>query len=345
MEAVERQAAALPALPISRLSPQELLGSFDLGGREPPASGTEIDAVPGVDLLSGNAIDVPLAWVQFPWLGKSLVFGSSTNGLAAGNSLPEAVYHAVCELLERHLWAIAHAQGYLRPRAIISRFTGGTRSNPVFIDDEAAFEIESPTGFAVVDELAERIRRAGLALRLRAVEREPFPLLVLATIADHAGGPAAAHTGHGCSLSPEHAAVRALSEAAQSRAVDFLAAREDHWRHDEPTLPPYGMRRTFGVPYGRWHYDAPSPQRTLRSFPDRSTSDIAGDVALVATALRAAGAGPVAVVDLSPEGLPVHVVRAVAPRLETPAAGRHFGSAVRTILDLNLTHDAVRRAF
>ena len=174
----------------------------------------------------------------------------------------------------------------------------------------------------------------GLTLRLRAFDLRPFPILLVATIADEAGGPSAAHSGVGCSWSPEHAAIRALTEAAQARVGDFLAAREDLCRHDAKSIPPYGIRRTFGVPSRRWFYDAPAPARALDSFVDRSTDDIARDVERLAAALREANAGPVAVVDLSPGGIPLHVIRAVAPRLESPASGGRFGPTVRGILDL-----------
>jgi ribosomal protein S12 methylthiotransferase accessory factor len=338
MEAVERQVTAAANLPAVERDADAVLTALNPDRHEWWPKGIQLPVVSGVDLLSGDAIDVPQAWVQWPWLGEHVIFGSSTNGLATGNSMAEAVYHAVCELVERHLWAIGHAQGHLRPRAMISRFVGrDLESNPVLVDDPSAAEIELPTGFAAVDALVERITRAGLMLQLRVVEREPLPILVLATIADRAGGPSAAHTGQGCSWSPEHAAIRALTEAAQTRVSDFLGAREDVWRHDEPTVPSGGERRTFNVPYGRWHYDAPSPVRTLQSFADRSTRDVAGDVALLAAALRRTDAGPVVIVDLSPPDLPLHVVRAIAPRLESPVSGIRHGPAVRAILDLDIT--------
>ncbi len=334
MEAVERQVAAAPRLPAFVRDAKTVLAAIDPGGHWPPPPAEEIVCVAGTDLLTGDALDVPLALVQCPWHGERVIFGDSSNGLASGNTYAEAVYHAVTELAERHLWAVGHARGYLRPRAIVSRFTGGTGSIPGFIDDPIASDIEVPSGFAMVDALIDRIRSAGLSCRLRALEVDPFPLLVLATIADHAGGESAAHSGAGCSLSPEHAAIRALTEAAQARASDFLGAREDLCRHDDANVPDYGIRRTFGVPSGRWFYDAPAPARALSSFADRSTSDVALDVGVLVAALRAANAGPVALVDLSPTDLPLYVVRAVAPRLETPASGNTYGPAVRAILNL-----------
>jgi ribosomal protein S12 methylthiotransferase accessory factor len=292
MEAVERQVAAAPG--ITR---------FEMDG---------YDAVDGLDLLSGAPVFVPLGAVQCPWYGTPAMPGSSTDGLAAGNTLAEAVYHALCEVTERHLWSIAHATGHLRPQAIVTRFAGRALRLPNFIDDAVATEIILPTGSAVIDSLAEKVHRAGLVLRLRAVEADPLPILLVATIGDPLGGPSSAHTGLGCSLSPEHAAIRAITEAAQGRAADFLGAREDLQRHDDETVIPYGAHRTYGLPLGRWYYDAPAPVRSLRSYADRSTTDVARDLHLLIEALRSARAGPVAVVDLSPTDLPIHVVRAVA---------------------------------
>ncbi len=336
MEAVERQVAAAPNVPTFIRETKAVLATLDRGGRKERAYARELPAVEGFDLLTGAAIDVPLALVQCPWPGERILFGDSSNGLAAGNTFDEAVYHAVCELLERHLWAVAHALGHLRPRAMLSQFAGAPWSLSLIVDDPIAFDIELPTGFATVDALVERVERAGLAVSVRAFEHDALPILAVATIADHAGGESSAHTGRGCSWSPEHAVIRALTEAAQSRAADFLAAREDLCHHDAVTVPPYFVRRTCGVPFNRWHYDAPAPVRTLRSCNDRSANDVASDVAQLKAALHDADAGPVAVVDLTPAGLPIHIARAVAPRLEYPGTGDRFGPTVRTILDLNL---------
>jgi ribosomal protein S12 methylthiotransferase accessory factor len=337
MEAAERQVAAAPKLPSFMLDASVALAMIDPDAGNASGYDSELEVVAGYELLSGDEIFVPLATVQFPWPGTRLLRGTSTNGLAAGNTLAEAVYHALCELVERHIFAVAHARGYLRPRAIVSRFAGGALTIPDFTDDPVAAEIELPSGSSVVDALAERIQRAGLELRLRAVDLAPFPILLTATIGDPRGGPSAAHTGLGCSWSPEHAAIRALTEAAQSRAADFLGAREDLCHHDEQKLPRYGTRRSFDLPLRRWYYDAPAPTRRLSSFADRSTDDIASDVRALVDALRQAGVGRAAIVDLSPGDLPFNVVRAVAPRLEGPATDGHFGPTIRAILDLDRT--------
>lgn len=337
MEAVERQAAAAPNVTVRTCDARTVLDAIDLDHRERPRAGATLEAVAAVDLLSGETIFAPLAMVQCPWWDEPVVCAPSTNGLASGNTLAEAVYHALSELLERHLYAVAHARGYQRPRAILSRFAGTSRTISPFIDDPVAVEIALPAGVPVIDELAELIRQAGLELHLRAYESEPNPLLIVATIADLAGGTSAAHSGSGCSLSPAHAAIRALTEAAQARACDFLGAREDLCAPDDADLPPYGVRRKVGVPHGYWYFDAPAPVRELHSFADKSSNDVAADILQLIRALREAGVTRVAIVDLSPDDLPFHVVRAIAPQLEGHVIGGPPGPAVRAVLDLDQT--------
>lgn len=299
MEAVERQTAAAPAI-----------DSFVRDGCE---------MVEGYDLISEERSIVPLGAVACPWRGAPLEKRASTDGLAAGNTFAEAVYHALAELAERHLWLTSRELGHLRPREIVSGFAGGPVSLPNFVDDPVAPNVALPTGSAVVDGLVNNIHGAGLVLRLRAFELEPFPILLIATIGDPAGGPSAAHTGFGCSWSPVHAAVRAITEAAQSRAADFQAAREDLRRHDDTSVPAYGPRRAAGLPIGRWYYDAPAPTRSLSSFADHSTNDITRDTHALVSALRCADVNRAVIVDLSPPDGTVHVVRAVIPALKTQA--------------------------
>jgi ribosomal protein S12 methylthiotransferase accessory factor len=297
MEAVERQTGAAPAV-----------GSFIHDGCE---------VVEGFDLISEEPALVALGAVACPWRGAPLEKRASTDGLAAGNTLSEAVYHALSELVERHLWVTAHALGDVLPRALVSAFAGGPVSLPNFVGDPIAPNVKLPTGSATVDDLTDKIHRAGLTLRLRAFELEPFPVLFIATIGDPAGGRCAAHTGFGCSWSPVHAAVRAITEAAQSRAADFQAAREDLRREDDPLA--HGLRRSVGLPLGSWYYDAPARTRTLASFPDKATNDVACDVQSLLAALRHANVERAVIVDLSPSDGPIHVVRAVIPALKTQA--------------------------
>jgi ribosomal protein S12 methylthiotransferase accessory factor len=48
--------------------------------------------IPGVSLLTGDEVQVPILFVK--WI-------SSTNGIASGNTMEEAILHAICEIFER----------------------------------------------------------------------------------------------------------------------------------------------------------------------------------------------------------------------------------------------------
>ena len=127
-----------------------------------------------------------------------------------------------------------------------------------------------------------------------------------------------AHMGLGCALSPAHALTRALTEALQSRVVDIQAAREDMLRADEPKgIMGDHARRLGEAPKGRWYLDLPAERITLADLPDRSSDDLAADLRATLVALRDYGIPSVIAVDLSPPDLPISVVRAIVPGLES----------------------------
>jgi len=339
MEAVERQQAVKPPIVPLRADVRStsLIGPNELGAHR-LWRGPVLDVAPAFDLIAEEPIQVPFAAVRCRPSGDHVLRFWSTNGLASGNTLAEAVYHAVCELIERHLWSVAHARAHVRPLAIVSQFIGGEVSLPTFIDDPVAWDVPLPTGRAMIDDLVSHVVDAGLTLSLRCVEMDSFPYLFTATIAEEATSPSVAHFGAGCSWSPEHAAIRAITEAAQSRATDCQAAREDILRPNDPR-PLHGdrHRRKTGVPAGRWYYDAPTLTRTLGSFEDFACDDVANDVRRIIALFRDAQLGRLAIVDLSPPDLPVHVVRAIAPGLETAMLDERIGPTISAILDLNRT--------
>lgn len=327
MEAVERQLAAAPALPVFPLSTrvvQERLDLEALAIRE-HARDTVVDCVEGTDLLSGHAIPVPLSMVECPWYGDPLFRVTSTNGLASGNNLTEAIYHALCELIERHVWSIFHAKSHLLPRLYLG---------PDARDIAHAREVRFPTGNSLVDGLAETIRAAGLSLRVLAMEEPPLPCVMTATIVDAQAGMPFTHGGYGCALSPAHAMTRAMTEAVQCRVVDIQASREDISRPlDTTTLLGTHARRPQHLPYGLWHFDLPCEGVDLCDLPDRASVDLAHDVNVVIESLRAIGASCIAVVDISPRDLPVHAVRVIVPELETLTINGRVGRKILSVLD------------
>ena len=332
MEATERQIGAAPRLPTGRVPLREVGERIDLaacGLRETIGDG-DVACVLGTELLSGDVIPVPLAMVQCPWFGDKLFEVTSTNGLASGNNLTEAIYHALCELIERHAWTMYHVRSSLVPRFYLGNDAA---------DRALAPEITLPAGDVNVDALVHEIRAAGLVVRAFALREGTLPLTVLASVTEPQSPLPMAHMGLGCALSPAHALTRALTEAVQSRVVDIQAAREDILRADEApgNMGTHG-RRLRAVPSGQWCYDVPSEAIALADLEDCASDDLASDLSRALESLRDYRITSVIAVDLSPKDLPISVVRAVVPGLETYAFSGALGPRARAELNPFFAH-------
>lgn len=327
MEAFERQMGAAPPVQTFDLPVCELAEHLDLRALGLRESMWERVAAAtwGSDLLTGERVAVPMALVQCPWFGDRLFKVTSTNGLASGNNLTEAIYHALCELIERHVWSLYHTRSNLIPQAFF-----GTDARDVGVAREVMF----PTGNAPLDELYGRVSASGLRVRVLYLREGALPAVMVATTLEDTGSGPAQHMGFGSSLSPAHAATRALTEAVQSRIVDIQGAREDIVREDDPKTKLLDhARRTSSLPYGRWYFDAPARPIRLDAIEDRASDDLAADLRLVIETLRRSNAGPIAVVDLSPADLPLHVVRVVAPGLESFVVDGRIGAGMKKLLN------------
>jgi len=69
---------------------------------------SDLHWVAGYDICRCEEILVPAREVYHPFhRDEGLLYGSHTNGLASGNTLEEAVFHALTEIIERDAWSIA----------------------------------------------------------------------------------------------------------------------------------------------------------------------------------------------------------------------------------------------
>ncbi len=316
MEALERQVAANVALETHRRELADVLVKLDLTPLGPLQQDPSemVECVDGIDLLSGENVPVPLALVRFPWRGKRLLKRSSTNGLASGNTLAEAIYHALTEMIERHLWSL-----YVVRCEVLPRYYRGDGAS----DIARARVLRLPTGDPAIDALVDRIRATGLTLRVTMLEQEPFVPAALACVVEPDSAPPMAHIGLGASLSAAHAIERALNEVVQSRVVDVQAAREDILRADENGENSHAKRITE-LPKGRWYVDLDAPSVKLSEMPELLTDDIIEDIGILTRQMASAGVTQCVVVPLVQEqGL--SVVRICAPRFETLAVDGRIG--------------------
>jgi ribosomal protein S12 methylthiotransferase accessory factor len=343
MEAIERYSALHPELEVHEgsyaalsacrpvLRPRDLI----LGMHPEYGDDHAIAWVEGTNLLAPGCMLVPLqaARILFDATRHRPCYTfSTTNGLASGNTLEEAVCHALCEIIERDAWTLAKLLVQYLPRARARRAAGGD-AGQVEDDVERYPCLALADATAPVQRLVSRFQRAGLSVMVRDITSDLGIPVVLATVAEpHVSAAYLAHFGLGAHPDAEVALMRALTEVAQSRATDIHAVREDISPADAQThLFASHTRRTRGVNLRSWMHRPSSRTRSVAEMITHHHGDVLEDIELMLNALRSAGLGPVVAVDLTRRDVRVPVVRVLVAGTESWAAdhGRLGPRAVR----------------
>ena len=279
----------------------------------------------GTDLHSGTEVMVPACAVLKPRCGDGgpHVFRGSTNGLASGNTIEEAVCHGLAEVIERDAWTLAIVRGMLVPRirAIAGAVRTGTAcqfSHVQDVDpDGELFPIVDP---ATLPGLPRRLARKFVVAGIRIVIREitsdvGVPTFVAAGW--EAAGAALRHFHSGLGTHPDAgvAVTRALTELAQSRLTIFQGVREDIDKvarlDGEVDRPAQSLWLSNG------------PMKSLGAVQTYRAHDILDDIRFMARRLESAGLKHVIAVDLTRPEVGLPVVKVIVPGLEHWAA-RHF---------------------
>ncbi len=311
MEALERAVASRPTVSTFRATVRELqakghqvttlacltgLHKADIGPDE------HVDWVIGRELMSGAPIHVPFEAVV---LNRTLQsrFWMSSDGLASGNTLDEAVLHGILERIERDayvLWQVGD-----------DRFRRSRCVDPALYGDD------------VLNRLVEQIGAAGLMLKLFDITSDvaipSFTALLgpRGVLSDTTVRFAEVTGGSGAHPSPVRAAIRAITEAVQSRLTFISGARDDIAPNAFQAQLPAQLRDSF--------LSQPIASAALSYTGGRSLQQYLGHVL---GRLRAAGIVTVASVELSGPDLPFSVVKVLIPELESPDGkrARRFGS-------------------
>ncbi len=249
--------------------------------------------IQGWDMMSGKLCPVPLALVDTDYIIPSphpRWLARDTTGLAAGTSLQQAMAHACFEILERHARCMA-------------------MRTPHFFD---RFQVDTDTiRSGMAGDIIGRLFRAGFAVGVWTIPSDHgLPVYWCHIMESTRQAPLAPFpaAGFGCDLTHDRALAKALLEACQSRLGVISAAREDVTGHfyKEPNSYELSAWRKLlsrgGSPYPNPE-PGPPAENTLKP-------------ALDAIALAGAKAA-VAVVLFSDESIPLHVVRMVAPPLQS----------------------------
>lgn len=243
------------------------------------------------DIVAGEQVWAPAetAYLPFPH-EPSTISGvlSSSNGLASGTHVLEALLSGLMEVVERDGITLGYLTGNSRP---IDLGTGG----------------DAPWA-----PLVELVRRAGLELVVYTSSTADVDIPTYrALLKDPLGRGVGSFAGYGTSLDPDVAIVRAITEAAQGRCVIVAGARDDVFE----------MQRRAGTRTAR--HKTPRQRQPLQPYDDidRSTGSILGDLETGVDHLRKAGFDRVLVHRYTGAHDPVEVVRVLVPGLE----GYKFG--------------------
>jgi YcaO-like protein with predicted kinase domain len=279
---------------------------------------------------TGSAIDVtrlqcrpgrsphsrhPIAWILahelmadeprwVPWEAVSCDFSSAvvrhatflqtTNGLASGNDLLEAVVYALCEVIERDAVTLHNYSG--RARQAERQVDLATIADPRCRD------------------ILQKLAAAGVDVAVWDCTSDIEVPVLSAMIVDapaaqrwHPRGP---FRGYGCHASRDIALLRALTEAVQSRLTYISGSRDDLFRERFRTLQRMEKERTYAGGLTR------AGTRSFAAVPNIRNATFNADLDAILARLRGADLGEVAVFDLTRKDVGVPVVKVLVPGLE-----------------------------
>ncbi len=239
------------------------------------------------DILNDEEVYVPSNAVFHPYdsLGMTIpLFRSDSNGLASGNVVEEAILHALFEVIERDALSLADQK-----RDLGRRLTIGS--------DCAARQV------------LDRFEENGIDIHLWLLSgKTGIPTVAAAADDTVTKDPAMIVIGSGTHTSPEIAALRALTEVAQSRGSYLQGGRTDPRR--EQVIRKAGYDRLKRI-NRMWFADGETVD--IGDVPDASTPRFDLDIRRVLDEVSPY-TDRVCVCDLS--RTPVPVVRVILPGFE-----------------------------
>jgi len=254
--------------------------------------------IEGHDLLQNELVWVPYELVH---LNHTLThppgtgcFVASSNGLASGNHVLEAISHGICEVVERDsaaLWRLEDEGAQEKMRVDLNS-----------VDDlDCRMVLEKCTQSGVSVAVWETTTDIGIPAFIVLTAENKFNLL----------RPLPSNLGFGCHPARPIALLRALTEAAQCRLTYISGSRDDLGRNAyEHSLSLSTLQTDLA------RTEIRGSMRDFRDIPSFDSDTFDEDVAWELDRLRSAGIERVIVVDLTKPELGVPVVRVVIPGLE-----------------------------
>lgn len=264
-----------------------------------------LEWIAGYDLLNDRETLVPLNTVLCPYCPKSrpVIFFSSSNGLASGNTRQEALCHALCEIIERDAQAMVMARLQLRPaiQDLLESHQGPAVDEPLRVISLKGLPRRAT-------KLVKRLRDAGLSVYLRDLTGTSGIATIDCTIVSEDAPTSSAYGGCGCHPDARVALLRAITEAAQSRLTCIQGGRED--------LPQILSRNRSGE-FKIESIFGKTKKISFREIPSYKNLSIDEDLEVLLRALPASGLDRAIAFDLTRREVGIPVVRVIVPRAET----------------------------
>ena len=270
-----------------------------------------LEWVVGWDIAAGAPIRVPADAVFFRRDARRTYWKISSNGLASGNNLAEAIAHGVAEMIERDAETMFRLATEYAPFPRLMQAVAGPQRVPAprggLLEPRDFPFVRISTLPQALRAMAERIGRDGRRVALRCITSDVQVPTLLCAILERTGDARRhyLHYGAGTHLDPVVAARRAITEAAQSRVTAIQGARED--------LRTSAVARSD--PPDEW-FERNDGGVAFDELPVTRNHDIRDDIAEMLNRLVAAGLDRAIAVDLSNPAIGFPVVKIVIPGLE-----------------------------
>ena len=261
--------------------------------------------IQGYDISREEDILVPACEVFHPFhLDKTHVLHTHTNGLAAGNTLEEAVFHAITEVIERDAWSIA-------------KFNQ--------LDGDALLIDDAPENRFLID-IVEHYEKADIQVVAKDITSDVGVPVVAAFSRDLVHENMMVIEGFGSHLDAKVAMARALMELATTRALFIL-------KHGFEGLKESSLAYLDGQMAMEDPRFFAENAKSLREIGAGFSQDILEDIRTVLGMLRARGLDRVIVVDLSRADTGIPTVKVIIPGTEAYCFDR--GRRGKRLFDLH----------
>lgn len=277
-------------------------------------SGLPLDWTLGWDLIRQEEVLMPLQMVclkpstQGRVFNRAAAFPRDTNGLASGNNFLEALCAGIYEVIERDAWAChmyaARSSGHEVPKINLSSI-----SNPQ------------------IRRILEQFSVAGLRTHLYDCTVDTCVPVYRVVLCDpvELGTPLA--DGYGAHLDPVIAILRALTEAAQSRAVAISGSRDDMFDIHHGNIGLAAIRHQIE------QLEAQAVTRDQGDLVSDAGQTFQEDVQILTSRLQLVGVEQLVVVELAACDNGISVLKVFIPGLEPCLSHGNFpGNRARTLL-------------